>query len=115
MVITFFGDGKFKHLKPLCMAWIQLGMFPIEAYAYVATSVCIQIYHINLLLIQFQVYHSLNRWRGGEFVDDFNLDFENCCCIYELFLGILRKLENDPVFTQRRISLFQQALTSQLW
>jgi hypothetical protein len=26
----------------------------------------------------------------------------------------LRKLENDPVFTQRRISLFQQALTSQL-
>src|ERR1700683_1231276 len=89
MIITFFGSGKFKHHEPLCMAWIQLGMFPIEAYAYVAKLVCIQIYHtINSSLIRFQVYHCLNRWRGGKFADDFDLDFENCHCIYELFLGV---------------------------
>jgi hypothetical protein len=41
MIITFFGCGKYKYHVPICMVWVALGMFPIEAFAYVATSACV--------------------------------------------------------------------------
>jgi hypothetical protein len=41
MIATYFGIGKSETCVPFAMYWLQRGMFPIEAYAYVATSVYI--------------------------------------------------------------------------
>jgi hypothetical protein len=49
-------------------------------------------------------------WRTGIYCDDHEFSFENYRVTYEIFLSILTKLENDPMFTRRRITLFQEAL-----
>jgi hypothetical protein len=39
MISTYFGIGKPKAHVQSGMCWVELGMFPIEAYAYVAILV----------------------------------------------------------------------------
>jgi hypothetical protein len=49
-------------------------------------------------------------WSTGLYCDDYDFSSDNYRVTYELFLSILKKLENDPTFIARRTTLFQEAI-----
>jgi hypothetical protein len=55
MIITYFSIGQMCHIP---LAWIELGMFPIEAYAYVATMVSTLCFRMLCYLLTLFIYFS---------------------------------------------------------